>query len=133
MKRNMSVFSGVLYTCIPIVISAAISKIVYHLWMINIQIDAISMKETIGTILGIWGTFFGFVITAVSILIAFNGSSFTEEIRESGHYQTVIYIYIVTCAIIFVAMLIFLPIYIMGFSSEKIMMLRPSQPDLQLT
>ena len=63
----------------------------------------------------------GFVITAVSILIAFNGSKFTQEIRESGHYQTVMFLYIVTCVIIFAAILCFLPIYIINIVSKKIL------------
>lgn len=121
MKNNRLIADRVFYTCIPIVLSVVVSAILYAAWIRNIDIQSLNMQNVIGTILGIWGTLFGFVITAVSILIAFNGSKFTQEIRESGHYQTVMFLYIVTCVIIFAAILCFLPIYIINIVSKKIL------------
>lgn len=123
MKNKMSTITRILYTVLPFIISAILVVVVYFLWIKDAEIDTAKMNDIIGTILGIWGTFFGFVITAVSILIAFNGSKFTEEIRDSGHYQTVMFLYIITCAIIFVAISIFLPIYIVCIESTFILVI----------
>ena len=97
MKNNRLIVSRVLYTIIPIVLSIVISFVIYKEWVRNINIKLLNIQDVVGTILGIWGTLFGFVITAISILIAFNGSKFTQELRDSGHYQTVMFLYIVTC------------------------------------
>lgn len=121
MKNKMSIINKVFYTGIPLILSSVMSVIAYNTWLKSMDIESLNMQGVIGTILGIWGTFFGFIITAVSILIAFNGSSITQEIRDSGHYQTVMFLYIVTCAIIFIAILFFLPIYIVNVASVKIL------------
>ena len=116
MKNNRLIVSRVLYTIIPIVLSIVISFVIYKEWVRNINIKLLNIQDVVGTILGIWGTLFGFVITAISILIAFNGSKFTQELRDSGHYQTVMFLYIVTCAIS-----CFLPIYIFNIASKRVL------------
>ena len=120
MKNNRLIVSRVLYTIIPIVLSIVISFVIYKEWVRNINIKLLNIQDVVGTILGIWGTLFGFVITAISILIAFNGSKFTQELRDSGHYQTVMFLYIVTCVIIFGAISCFLPIYIFNIASKRV-------------
>lgn len=49
------------------------------------------------------GTLLGFIITVVSILIAFNGSRLTEEVKQTGHFRTVLFIYLITCAELFIS------------------------------
>ena len=49
------------------------------------------------------GTLLGFIITVVSILVAFNGSRLTEEVKQTGHFRTVLFIYLITCAELFIS------------------------------
>ena len=53
--------------------------------------------DLIEIIIGLEGTMLGFIITAVSILVAFNGSRLTEEVKQTGHFRTVLVVYLVTC------------------------------------
>lgn len=61
------------------------------------QIDISRMINVATTMLSLWGTSLGFVITAESILVAFDGSYLTKEIKKSAHFKTVIYTYTLTC------------------------------------
>ena len=61
------------------------------------QIDIPRMISVVTTILSLWGTSLGFIITAESILVAFDGSYLTKEIKASEHFKTVIYTYTLTC------------------------------------
>lgn len=70
------------------------------------------MANTIEVILGIWGTLLGFLISAESIFIAFNGSKLTEEFKKTGHFKTVFYVYTFTSIEIFIAMIAFLIVFI---------------------
>lgn len=51
------------------------------------------------------GTLLGFIITVVSILVAFNGSKLTEEVKQTGHFKTVLFIYLITCAELFISII----------------------------
>ena len=60
------------------------------------------------------GTLLGFIITVVSILVAFNGSKLTEEVKQTGHFKTVLFIYLITCAELFVSIIFSMCISITG-------------------
>ncbi|MBC5710987.1 hypothetical protein H8S75_23910 [Hungatella sp. L12] len=51
----------------------------------------------------------GFLITAVSILVTFTGSRLTEEIKQTGHFKTVLFIYILTS----IELLLFLSVFVL--------------------
>lgn len=53
------------------------------------------------SLLGVWSTLLGFMITAVSILITLGGNSYLAAFRGSSHYDTVIYTQILTCLQLF--------------------------------
>lgn len=57
------------------------------------------------SLLGVWSTLLGFMMTAVSILITLGGNSFLAAFRSSNHYHTVIYTQIVTCLLLFASTL----------------------------
>lgn len=59
----------------------------------NVKIDAINMIEVAKTMIGVWGTLLGFIITAESILVAFSNGTITGEFKQTGHYMTVIFQY----------------------------------------
>ena len=49
--------------------------------------------EITKTLLGIWATLLGFIITATSILITMGGKEYIQAFRESKHYSTVLLTY----------------------------------------
>lgn len=59
--------------------------------------------EIVKIVIDLEGTMLGFIITAVSILVAFNGSNLTEEVKKTGHFKTVLLVYLVTCFELFVS------------------------------
>lgn len=65
------------------------------------------------------GTLLGFIITVVSILVAFNGSKLTEEVKQTGHFKTVLFIYLITCAELFVSIIFSMCISITGVYDVK--------------
>lgn len=66
------------------------------------QIELESFLEAEKMMVGVWGTLLGFIITAVSILMAFTGSKLTEEIKGTGHYNTILFCYVYTCFILLI-------------------------------
>lgn len=61
------------------------------------QVNISRMMDIATTMIGLWGTSLGFIITAESILVAFDGSYLTKEIKQSEHFKTVVYTYTLTC------------------------------------
>lgn len=94
----------VIIIVLPILVSVVAFKIIYYLcneykFIISIQ-DGL---DDVKTMLGIWGTMLGFLITAVSILLALNDGKFLDMMKKTGHYKTVLLAYIVCCIHLFVA------------------------------
>ncbi|MFT4006860.1 MAG: hypothetical protein QM683_15005, partial [Lacrimispora sp.] len=74
--------------------------------------------ESVKMVIDMWGTLLGFIITVVSILVAFTGSKLTEEIKQTGHFKTVLYAYIMTCFNLLIAISVFIPVVINNLYSE---------------
>ncbi len=119
MKKTLK--DRILLTVVPLIIGIIVSAIIYAYIKVN-EIDTswFNAQSVIGTLLGIWATLIGFVITAVSILIAFNGSSYTEIIRQSGHYFTIMFLYTVTSIVLAIGIAVFLPLYILNACSSVV-------------
>lgn len=74
------------------------------------------------TILSIWGTLLGFLITAVSILLTMGNGKFLDMLKDTGHYKTILLSYIACCvhllaAIVFATVCIFCKIWSMKIFS----------------
>lgn len=52
--------------------------------------DGIDVSKTL---LGVWATLLGFIITATSILVTMDGKEYMHAFRDSDHYSTVILTY----------------------------------------
>lgn len=106
----------VLLVIIPVAISVIFSAFICHsLQEKKFIIDVNNQLEAVKTVIGIWGTILGFVFAAESILIAFEGSKLTAEIKETGHYKTVLFIYMETCVVLLVCLSIFVPLIIANY------------------
>lgn len=107
---------------LPLVIGIAISLIRMH-YMDGNQIDIDHMVSVATTMLGFWGTSLGFIITAESILVAFDGSYLTKEIKETSHFKTVVYTYTLTCIELLVMIAIFSVIVLENTFSYRLLRL----------
>lgn len=75
----------------------------------DVQIDKDAFLEAEKMMVSVWGTLLGFIITAVSILMAFTGSRLTEEIKKTGHYKTILFCYVYTCFVLLICIIWSIP------------------------
>ena len=75
-------------------------------------INASNMIEVSKVMVGIWGTLLGFIITAESILVAFEKGTITGEFKRTGHYMTVIFQYTQTSIKLLIYILVFVCIMV---------------------
>ena len=68
---------------------------ILKLWLNHISYNVYSFDgiEITKTLLGIWATLLGFIITATSILVTMGGKEYIQAFRESKHYSTVLLTY----------------------------------------
>jgi len=100
---------------IPFLIGIAVSLISIILFAkVHYEIDTNRLTGNVNTVLGIWGSVLGFIITAESILVGFSGGQRTKEIMESRHYKTVLFTYTFTCLVLLISLIIFITISIIG-------------------
>lgn len=121
MKREMSrtakhTFRKIRIFALPLLIGLTIGIIRVILFGKN-QVNISKMMDIATTMIGLWGTSLGFIITAESILVAFDGSYLTKEIKQSEHFKTVIYTYTLTCMELLLMIAIFSIILIENYFS----------------
>lgn len=85
-------------------------------YKLKINIQKLCGVEVIKILLGVWATLLGFIITALSILIAMPGEDYLKALRKTTHYGTVLFTYICTCicmlaAIVFSSIVVLLDIW----------------------
>ena len=78
------------------------------------RIDEKNMLEVSKIMIGLWGTVLGFIITAESILIAFDSGSITSEFKKTGHYMTVIFQYTQTSIKLLISILVFVIVIVIN-------------------
>lgn len=49
------------------------------------------------TLIGVWATCLGFLITAVSILLALNDNEYIYMLKQTGHYKTILISFMSCC------------------------------------
>lgn len=58
--------------------------------------------------ISVWGTLFGFLLSAESILLTLGGKKYLKALRESVHYRTILFTYFIACVHTLVAMTFFI-------------------------
>ena len=101
---------GIICACVTCEILAAKG------WKIN----TVDMLDISKIMIGLWGTVLGFIITAESILIAFDSGSITSEFKKTNHYVTVIFQYTQTSIKLLITILVLVIISVIGKFSMKI-------------
>ena len=72
------------------------------------------MLDVSKVMIGLWGTVLGFIITAESILIAFDSGSITSEFKKTGHYMTVIFQYTQTSIKLLISVVVFVIVIVVN-------------------
>lgn len=102
-KRKHMVRRGIIVV-LPMILAIVFSSNI----LMYIQINANEFYDVLKMIVGVWATLLGFIITAASILITFNGSKLTEEIKDTGHFKTVLFVYMLTCIELLISLTFFI-------------------------
>lgn len=84
-------FDIIVILILPLIIGSIIARMAFMNEQILLNLDSLLFE--MATILA---TLFGFVLTAMSILLAFEGNERTQRIRESRHYKKILICYILT-------------------------------------
>lgn len=58
------------------------------------------------TVLSIWGTLLGFMIAAIAIIITLGNDIFVKLLKDTGHYNTILYSYGLCCIHLFLAVIL---------------------------
>ncbi len=87
-------------TIVPLFIAFLLVK-----YLSNIKYDFAVFQgiEIIKTLIGVWSTLLGFMITAISILLTIGGNEYIKALRDSDHYRTVMFTQFMTCILLFLA------------------------------
>ncbi|GEM_PF-2492361 len=88
--------------CVPLIVTLIFINRLDGIKYDYTSFEGIKITETL---LGVWSTLLGFMITAVSILITIGGNNYIMAFRNSSHYNTVMYTQILTCLILFASTL----------------------------
>ncbi len=110
-------------TLLPVLIAVVCYNIINKMCIkYEFVIEKCNGIDDFKTILGIWGTLLGFLITAVSILLTLGNGRFLDMLKVTGHYKTILLSYVACClhllvAIIFATICIFGEIWSMQFFS----------------
>ena len=114
-------FDRTIIIVLPLAVSV-ISYFVIHYFCLkyNFIIDSIEGLDNFKTMLGIWGTLLGFLITAISILLALGEGKFINMLKSTGHFKTILLSYIICCihllvAVILAVICVFCKIWNMNF------------------
>lgn len=62
--------------------------------------------DNLKTVLGIWGTLLGFMIAAVAIIITLGNDKFVDLLKDTGHYNTILFSYGLCCVHLFLAVVL---------------------------
>jgi hypothetical protein len=90
---------------------------------INYDINQIEWEEFMKFLLNTWVTLLGFLITAVSILLTFNGGQKSDIIKDSEHFPTILFSYLYFCFLLFVFLIFFVPVLFIQIWNYNILLL----------
>ena len=113
--KNKHLCRKILLFIIPILVGAICSYITCKtLTAKEWKIDESNMLEVSKVMIGLCGTVLGFIITAESILIAFDSGSITSEFKKTGHYMTVIFQYTQTSIKLLISVVVFVIVIVVN-------------------
>ncbi len=105
-KDNQSVIKDRIFiSLVPLIIAILSFIIIRNLIIHNkIEININDGIEDLKVMVSVWVTILGFLVTSVSILITISGGNFINIMKESGHFKTIIYVFLLCCVHSFIAL-----------------------------
>lgn len=109
MENKYSICDKIFISFAPVIISGGITFAARR-----IPISFVSMCELEQGIelskmmISVWGTLFGFLLSAESILLTLGGKKYLNALRESVHYRTILFTYFIACVHTLIAMTFFI-------------------------
>ena len=100
----------VILNIVPIVIGCILLKVVLSVCSDSQLPDPAKGLSISSTLISVWATCLGFMITAVSILLALDSSKYIEMLKATGHYKTILICLMICCSHVLVAFIIALVI-----------------------
>lgn len=105
----------------PVVVAIIAYLIIYRVCIKeNFVVDVNEGIDDFKTMLGIWGTLLGFLITAISILLTLGNGKFLGMLKDTGHYKTILLSYISSCVHLLTAILISIVFVFMRMWSVRV-------------
>ena len=96
----------------PLIIAIVLFSVILVLVKENKLINVDKGMSICNTMVGVWTTCLGFMITAVSVLLALNSSDYIEMLKKTGHYKTILICFVSCCLHILVILSIMVAITI---------------------
>lgn len=97
----------VIIISLPIIIGIISFFLTKHYSNINsFTVTCADGFENCKMMVGIWGTLLGFLITAVSILLTLGENRFVKMLKDSNHYETILFAYVITCIHLLISIVI---------------------------
>lgn len=101
---KQSVIDKIIITVLSIIVPIIVVIILdWFLQSKSYDYSSFDGKEIVKILVGVWATLLGFMITSVSILVTLGGNEYVLAFRKSSHYHTIMYINIITCALMLAA------------------------------
>lgn len=101
---KQSVIDKIVITVVSIIIpSISVIILDYFLQSKGYDYSSFDGKEIAKTLVGVWATLLGFMITSVSILVTLGGNEYVLAFRKSQHYHTVMYTNTITSILMLAA------------------------------
>lgn len=113
-KLNSShLISDIIFSIVLFVVTEAIIKNYYA--SSNVYDN---FRELYSTMISIWATVIGFLITAISILMTLQDNKYLKVLKESGHFKTLLNVLMQTCYISALIICGMILVYIVNVKKE---------------
>lgn len=100
---------------LPIIIGSVVAVKTFANAQILLDLDSLLVEMS--TILA---TLFGFVLTAMSILLTFEGNERTKRVRDSRHYGKILLCFIITNVVMLISMSVFFGAHALKVLNEMV-------------
>lgn len=99
---NVEIKDTLIMFAIPIIISVIVC------WIIKIpnDIEINNLTEILTTMMSLWATLLGFLVTACTILLGLGNNEYIKFMKDSGDYRGVLKCVIISCFILFLSLAI---------------------------
>lgn len=123
MENKYSICDKIIVSFVPVIVAFTITYVVHKLAAaFGYVCEKKEGLELSQMMINVWGTLFGFLLSAESILLTLGGKKYLRALRESVHYRTILFTYFIACVHMLVAMAVFIAIVFMNIWGDTFFM-----------